>query len=289
MDVPTFLLLLVAAFSCKVAAWGDVGHIVTCMIAESFFKAPTQNAVTDLLSATGLNFSQSCTWADHVKRSYAYRWSAPLHFADTPDNVCGYDDERDCHYFGAKNVCITAAIYNYTSQLEHQHNVTYNLTEALMFLAHFLGDIHQPMHLGFLGDLGGNTILLTWYNRSSNLHRVWDSDIINKALERFYAGSIASMEHDIKKNITVNNLVAISSQWGHCPGEEFTCPVRYAKESIKFACASGYKDAPQNSTLADAYFETRWPIVKLLLARAGVRLANTLNKVLDKRVNIVHE
>ncbi|XP_024517683.1 endonuclease 1 [Selaginella moellendorffii] len=279
------VVLLLAAFSAEVAGWGDIGHIVTCTIAQSLFKAPTQSAVTNLLSVTSLNFSHACLWPDQVKRSYAYSWSAPLHFADTPDNVCGFDDERDCHYFGAKNVCITAAIYNYTSQLEHQHNVTYNLTEALMFLAHFLGDIHQPMHLGFLGDLGGNTILLTWYNRSSNLHRVWDSDIINKALERFYAGSIASMEHDIKKNITAEE----AAKWGHCPGEEFTCPVRYAKESIKFACASGYKDAPQNSTLADAYFETRWPIVKLLLARAGVRLANTLNKVLDKRVNIVHE
>ncbi|XP_024517686.1 endonuclease 3-like isoform X2 [Selaginella moellendorffii] len=202
MDVPTFLLLLVAAFSCKVAAWGDVGHIVTCMIAESFFKAPTQNAVTDLLSATGLNFSQSCTWADHVKRSYAYRWSAPLHFADTPDNVCGYDDERDCHFLGFKNVCCTAAVYNYTSQLENQRLLAYNRTEALMFLSHYLGDIHEPMHMGFLGDLGGNRVRVSWYNRSTNLHQVWDEDIIHTAIPRYYGGSVGVMEHNIRMSIT---------------------------------------------------------------------------------------
>ena len=77
-------------------------------------------------------------------------------------------------------------------------------TVSLMFLAHFLGDIHQPLHCGSVQDYGGNTIAVNWYNRTmTNLHRVWDQDIIEKAMKDYYGNDLSIMTNVIMLNITV--------------------------------------------------------------------------------------
>lgn len=73
-----------------------------------------------------------------------------------------------------------------------------------MFLVHFVGDVHQPLHVGLEADEGGNTIIIHWYRRKTNLHHVWDSNIIETALKDFYRNDQSSMIEAISKNITVN-------------------------------------------------------------------------------------
>jgi hypothetical protein len=74
-----------------------------------------------------------------------------------------------------------------------------------MFLAHFLGDVHQPLHCGSVQDYGGNTIAVSWYNRTmTNLHRVWDLDIIEKAMKDYYGNDLSIMTSVIMLNITVS-------------------------------------------------------------------------------------
>ncbi|KAI9070599.1 hypothetical protein K1719_047438 [Acacia pycnantha] len=94
-------------------------------------------------------------------------------------------------YYGNKDRCVTATIYNYTMQLRSYAGVSsvlkYNLTEALLFLSHFVGDAHQPLHLGFLGDIG-NRVKLRWYDNETNLHQVWDDMIIGSAMKRKLLG-----------------------------------------------------------------------------------------------------
>ncbi|MBA0598932.1 hypothetical protein Gorai_005174, partial [Gossypium raimondii] len=118
-----------------------------------------------------------CVWPDQIRHWYRYRWTSPLHFIDTPDDACSYEYSRDCHdTHGVKDMCVAGAIQNFTSQLEHYREGTsdrrYNMTEALLFLSHFMGDIHQPMHVGFTTDEGGNTIAVRWFRHKSNLHHV---------------------------------------------------------------------------------------------------------------------
>eukprot|EP00268_Persea_americana_P061834 TRINITY_DN7866_c0_g2_i14.p1 TRINITY_DN7866_c0_g2~~TRINITY_DN7866_c0_g2_i14.p1 ORF type:complete len:127 (+),score=10.37 TRINITY_DN7866_c0_g2_i14:341-721(+) len=78
----------------------------------------------------------------------------------------------DCHNpSGEKNMCAVGAINNFTAQLETYGDSSsdkYNLTESLMFLAHIVGDIHQPLHAGFLADLGGNRLRVQWYQELTN-------------------------------------------------------------------------------------------------------------------------
>ncbi|KAH7292784.1 hypothetical protein KP509_29G085500 [Ceratopteris richardii] len=182
---------------------------------------------------------------------------------------------------GLKNRCAAGAIYNYTSQLTEfsSSSSQYNLTEALLFLSHFVGDIHQPLHVGFASDRGGNTIKVYWYNESVNLHHVWDTSIIVTSEERFYNSSLDDLVDDIGQKITEGYWKNETAEWERCSRDDLACPDTYASESIKAACKWAYRNATPGSYLADEYFLTRMPIVETRLAQGGVRLAGILNRI----------
>lgn len=267
--------------------WGQHGHYVTCKIAEGYLSKDAGAAVKELLpeSAEG-ELAAVCSWADLFAVRSHYPWSKDLHFVDTPDFRCNYEYCRDCHdSAGRKNRCATGAIYNYTIQLASacrspSSEMRYNLTEALMFLAHFIGDVHQPLHCGFRGDLGGNKIQLHWYRRKANLHHVWDTSIIDTALDRFYGSNLTNMIETLQKNITEDWSNSLGP-WETCESNRTVCPNPYASESISLACNYAYKNATPGSTLGDEYFLSRLPIVEQRLAQGGVRLAATLNRIFD--------
>ncbi|XP_042498375.1 endonuclease 4-like [Macadamia integrifolia] len=265
-----------------ILAWGKEGHYATCKIAEGLINKEAAAAVKVLLPeyADG-DLAAVCSWADEIR--FHYHWSGPLHYLDTPDFKCNYEYCRDCHdSSGQKDRCVTGAIYNYSEQLTTYQDpilkLKYNLTEALMFLSHFIGDVHQPLHVGFTGDEGGNTIMVHWYRRKANLHHIWDTLIIESALKAFYDSDLAVMIQAIQRNIS-DGWSSDISLWENCVSGYAACPNPYASESISLACKFAYRNATPGSTLEDDYFLSRWPIVEKRLAQGGVRLAATLNRI----------
>ncbi|GLJ36668.1 hypothetical protein SUGI_0737680 [Cryptomeria japonica] len=185
-------------------------------------------------------------------------------------------------------MCLEGAIKNYTSQLatygHKSHGKKYNLTEALLFLSHFMGDIHQPLHVGFTSDRGGNSINLHWYRQKSNLHHVWDTGIIETTMKDFYNNDLEVMIEDVQRNITEIWSKDVST-WEECNTDELACPKLYANESIILACKWAYKDFEEDIVLGDDYFVSRLPIVENQLAKAGIRLAATLNRIFHSTQN----
>ncbi|KAH0863778.1 hypothetical protein HID58_080989 [Brassica napus] len=293
-----------------VRSWSKEGHILTCRIAQKLLEAGPAHAVENLLPdyAKG-DLSALCVWPDQIRHWYKYRWTSPLHFIDTPDHACSYEYSRDCHdQHGLKDMCVDGAIQNFTSQLQHYGEGTsdrrYNMTEALLFLSHFMGDIHQPMHVGFTSDEGGNTIDLRWYRHKSNLHhvrllfssykfeeldyekrlpnkenvKVWDREIILTALKEYYDKDLDLLQEDLEKNITNGLWHDDLSSWTEC-NDLIACPHKYASESIQLACKYGYEGVKSGETLSEDYFDTRMPIVMKRIVQGGVRLAMILNRV----------
>jgi hypothetical protein len=123
-----------------------------------------------------------------------------------------------------------------------------NLTESLMFLAHFVGDVHQPLHVGYEDDEGGNTIIVHWYRRKANLHHVWDVSIIDTAIKDFYNKSMDTMVEALKMNLTGGWSDDIT-HWENCKNKWATCANDYAIESIHDSCNYAYKDVEQDITL----------------------------------------
>ncbi|CAL9153961.1 unnamed protein product [Musa hybrid cultivar] len=277
-------LLILLQFLPGVLSWGKEGHYATCKIAEGLLTQEAITAVKMLLPdyANG-DLASLCSWADEIRHNPRWRWTGPLHYIDTPDFKCNYDYCRDCHDFARrKDRCAAGAIYNYSTQLSYYGLPTseqkYNLTEALLFLSHFIGDIHQPLHVGFTGDAGGNTITVCWYRRKTNLHHVWDNMIIESALKKFYNLNLAVLVETLRTNILEDWSADIPS-WAVCESNQTVCPNLHASESILLACKFAYRNATPGSTLGDEYFLTRLPIVEKRLAQGGVRLAAVLNRI----------
>ncbi|CAM0879128.1 unnamed protein product [Alopecurus aequalis] len=280
------LLLLVSLLAACADAWGKEGHIMTCKIAERYLSEDAAAAVRELLPASaGGELSTMCPWADTVR--FRYHWASPLHYANTP-NVCNFQSSRDCHNSkGVQGMCVVGAINNYTEQLYTYKDSTkssYNLTESLMFLAHFVGDVHQPLHVSFEEDEGGNTIQVHWYRRKANLHHVWDVSIIDTVMKDFYNKDLDTMVDALQMNLT-NGWSDDISHWENCLNKKATCANDYAIESIGLACNYAYKDVTQNVTLGDDYYFTRYPVVEKRLAQGGIRLALILNRIFDKKVD----
>ncbi|CAI0468455.1 unnamed protein product [Linum tenue] len=273
--------LLLLQFVTGALGWGKEGHYAVCKIAEAYLNEDATAAVKELLPeyADG-DLASLCSWADTM--NFRYHWSSALHYVDTPDFFCNYDFARDCHdSSGHRYACVTAAIYNYTDQLKSEyHNpgavTNYNLTEALLFLSHFMGDIHQPLHVGFTSDEGGNTIDLRWFRHKSNLHHVWDREIILQALKDYYDKDVDLLQQAIEGNFTDGLWHDDLLSWRDCD-DLLECPNKYAVESITIACKWGYKGVKEGQTLSDEYFESRMPIVMRRIAQGGVRLAMYLN------------
>jgi hypothetical protein len=175
-----------------------------------------------------------------------------------------------------------------------------------MFLTHFVGDIHQPLHCSRKTDMGGNMIHVhaDWAPKNSllpdaqrrsshhhelNLHAVWDDSIIDRVLEDDYEGFRHAMELDLFDLILQKQLEPEwKSVWIACPdGRRKRCVLQWAEESLDDALEHAYRNAEggnditDGDVLSDLYYRTRLPIVKERLAVAGVRLALTLEIALD--------
>ncbi|GER29896.1 endonuclease 2, partial [Striga asiatica] len=241
------------------------------------------------------NLGILCQWADRIRRQYhrvrrRYRWASELHYINVQDHNCAYKYTRDC--IGRNRVqdrCLSGAINNYTDQLSSYKKAEYNLTEALLFLSHFIADIHQPLHVGYLSDKGGNTINVIWFTRKQNLHHIWDTDIIRKLEGGVNSSNVEDLTRRIQQKIMRKWRRQIRG-WEFCPGRLKTCPNVYAEESIKIACQWAYKEVQPGSVLkvhnfyvrifhADEYYQTRLPVVEMRIAQAAIRLAATLNRI----------
>ncbi|KAL9267155.1 Endonuclease 2-like protein [Drosera capensis] len=271
------LLLLVPA----IHGWGKDGHYTTCKLAESYFTQATSTAVQTLLEPTGAtDLATLCSWADDVREFLP--WSRALHFANVPDDACDFEYSRDCKDSdGNLGRCVVGAIYNYTGQLLDYVNGTqtdYNYTQSLLFLSHFLGDVHQPLHCGHIGDKGGNTIEVYWYNTKTNLHHVWDTSMIYSEEDDFYNQSVDGLVQAINQNMTGVWSSSVQT-WQTCSGSPLPCPSIYANESIKAACQWAYPNVTDGTTLGDEYFDTRYPVVNWQLAKGGARLGALLNLI----------
>src|SRR5690606_8782647 len=112
------------------------------------------------------SLAEAGTWADRIRGDERYNWAAPLHYINLPVTWQTYEPSRDCPSQG----CILKAIETYRAQLADKTLSDRERAEALLFLVHFVEDIHQPMHTGLRDDRGGNDVKVSFYGFETNLH-----------------------------------------------------------------------------------------------------------------------
>ncbi len=163
------LVILITCFT-SVIGWGRDGHIIVADIAQSLLTNETTEFVRlHLPLEINGNMSNVSIWADNIlyentEPNYLnWRWSSPLHYVNTQDWSCVYDRQNDCNWSNGRE-CVDGAIQNYTERLANTELDDIQLEEALKFIIHFIGDVHQPLHGGFASDLGGNGISGRYHN-----------------------------------------------------------------------------------------------------------------------------
>jgi hypothetical protein len=171
MKMPIPLVAAVLSLSFRVThAWGAMGHETIAYIAQDFANPQTATFVQTALGDTSTDFmANAATWADSYRYTSAGAWSKPLHFIDandSPPTSCSVDFARDC----GKGGCVVSAIANFTAQLQDSATSDAELLDAMRFVIHFVGDIHQPLHDEAL-DVGGNSIPVTYDGSATNLVR----------------------------------------------------------------------------------------------------------------------
>ncbi|HKW86671.1 MAG TPA: S1/P1 nuclease, partial [Nitrospiraceae bacterium] len=167
----------------ELRAWGQEGHRIIAAIGESRLQQHAAENVRELLGDGSL--SSIANWADEIRRDRPE--TAPWHFVDIPRDRQEYDPTRDCA-FPHKGDCVVAAIERYQVILADLSRSKQDRAEALKFLIHLVGDVHQPLHC-LKDHEGGTTLDVLFYGERINpfneklwnLHAVWDVGLIQHA------------------------------------------------------------------------------------------------------------
>lgn len=257
-----FLIGFNGSLPANVYAWGPQGHEVVAMIAAKHLTPKAQQAVKQLLGTQTL--ASVANFADAIRNSRPE--TGQWHFVDIQITDTDYDPERDCLETDDNAIqdgdCVVNAIKHFKAVLADTSQSKAKRVEALKFLIHFVGDLHQPLHAADNHDRGGNSVQINFFGQSSNLHKVWDSGLIGRhgltsaqfAAELDESGSSVATFHDgdIEK---------------------------WANESHKLAVTNAYRGIPNNHVLGKTYFNRNLPVVESQLRQGGLRLASILNDI----------
>lgn len=260
LDPSRALFLLFGLTSFSACAFGPDGHRIIADLAQrSLSPTATAHVAALLAGEPETTLVDIANWADEVRKTPAYADTAPLHYVNFPRSSCRYDPARDC----PRGRCVVEAIVRHAATLADAGQPMDTRRDALKFVVHFVGDIHQPLHAGYADDKGGNLFQVYYVGRGSNLHALWDGGILRTARHdwRDYADALAGeLPHE-------------DARWSS------TAPRQWAETSCRLiGSARLYPERP--GRLDTGYVERQRPVVERQLAIAAARLASLLNAVL---------
>jgi hypothetical protein len=257
-----------SAIATNAHAWGDMGHKTVCEIAMAKVKPSTRAAIVKLIKADGQfeSFADACTWPDHPRKR------AEEHFVNLARDASALTD--DC---GVASKCVVTAIAKDFTVLSSSTATADQKAASLKFLGHWVGDVHQPLHVSFEDDRGGNNIKASG-QCGNNLHSAWDTCLVVAAV----GTNVDDAAAQLLTSITQEQIQA----WTQSD------PKQWANESFKITESVQTKycvkhgdscDPPSGSVKIDqAYIDANVPIVKEQLQKAGIRLARLLDKALGE-------
>lgn len=239
-----------------VYAWGFKGHEY---IGESAYEYLTDDAkvwVDAHLNRVGEpSLASAATWADRARGTELGSQLAPMHYANISPNATELDMQRDC----PARRCVIGAAFDALDVLFDPTASADDQADHLRRLSHWIGDLHQPLHLGLEADRGGNTINVIYNGQEENLHRVWDTSLIN--------------EQDLTPPATLartKSLNEVTEDW-------YEAIKDWATESHQLAADYAYSDLTDGDTLSTEYLQDAHRITEQQLTAASQRLAQLLN------------
>lgn len=254
------LLVAVLLISHLAFCWGLTGHRVVAEIAQQHLSSKARKEIKKLFGSESLAWWSN--WPDFIKSDSTWNHASSWHYIDLPGHTSKEEFITGLKALTRKN--LYTQIQDMVAQLKDKSLPVKQRQEALRFLVHFMGDLHQPLHVGRDEDQGGNKIVVYWFDKKTNLHSLWDSMLIDYQQYSYseYAKllDIASKE-DVKK-------------WQSGTLEDWFYESHAVSDMI-------YDATPNESKLSYKYNFQFQHVLDEQLLKGGLRLAAVLNAAFE--------
>ncbi len=245
-----FFILLFFSFQITFG-WDKTGHRIVAQIASRYL---TKNAKLQIKKLIGHeDLSRISNWADEIKSDPKWSHSYDWHYCTIPNG----ERYKTGQYKGKA----IEKSKDFIKNLQNQNLPKTDKIVALKFLVHLIGDLHQPLHVGNGTDRGGNDYKVTWFGEETNLHRVWDSHLIDlqKLSYKEYSDYLLlDIDYGDIRKLQADSLMTII----------------YESQNLRVQC---YKIS--NNNLSWEYFYKNKALLEKRLLEGGMRLSGILNRV----------
>ncbi|SDT65507.1 S1/P1 Nuclease [Mucilaginibacter mallensis] len=239
-------------------AWGTTGHRICGQIAESYLTPKAREAVHAILGHESIAIASN--WADFIKSDPSYSYLSSWHYIDLnkaytyPELVDFLNQDTNVDAYTKLNFLI--------GELKKKDISKPNRLLYLHMLIHIIEDVHQPMHVAHADDKGGNDFKVTWFNNPTNLHSVWDSQLIDFQ-QLSYTEYATAINHTNPAEVT---------EWQSAPISKWLFESNQIAEIL-------YTDIKPEDNLSYKYNFSHIDTLNRQLLKAGVRLAGILNQI----------
>ncbi len=261
----TLSILLI--WSSPAEAWGPNGHRIVAQIAEKRLSSVAKKEIVRLIGPVPLALVS--TWADEIKSDPSWQHASPWHYINVPPDQAVETARR------SSRGDVIEAIGRFEGVLRDRQANRQDQAEALKFLVHLVADVHQPLHVGYASDRGGNDVRVRWFGKNTNLHAVWDEHLI-EGQKLSYTEFVAFIDQKVmRRKLSSAGLRVDSSVIHWVRDSRSLLPAVY-----DFRNASSGNQIPN---LGYDYVFRNMEHVKSQLLIAGYRLAYLLNDIFKDR------
>lgn len=250
--VITFFLVVNIGFASE--DWGKTGHRAVGEIAEGYLNRKAKKEISKLLNGHSLAFVSN--YADAIKSDRKYDAYKPWHYVSFPFGAKYHEHPK------SEAGDIIVAIEKCINVLKDENSSNADKTFYLKMLVHFMGDLHQPLHIGLAEDKGGNDFHVRWFKDGTNLHTVWDSKMID-----FYGMSYTELAANTDK---LSKIEYEKIKSGNV--------IDWMYES-RALCEEIYENTEVGQKLGYRYMYEYTHEMRSQLQKGGIRLAKLLNEI----------
>jgi hypothetical protein len=250
------VLIFLISYSTVLASedWGRNGHRATGEIAQKHLTRKAKKQIKKLLD--GASLALVSTYADEIKSDDAYRQYGPWHYVNFPFGGTYEASEKNTRGD------IIVAIKTCVAVLKAKNSTSEEKAFHLKLLVHFIGDLHQPLHIGLAEDKGANDFQVRWFDEGTNLHSVWDTKMI-ESFNMSYSELATNDSSFSKEEVVVIKKGSV---------------IDWMNES-RSLCEKIYKTTNTGDKLGYNYMYDYFPVVRQQLEKGGIRLATLLNEI----------
>lgn len=248
-----FVLILMSLFVVTGSfGWGVTGHRAIGLVAEKHLSAKAKKKLKLLMGQESL--AMMSTWMDEVRSDSLYNYTADWHWVTIETGKSYAESPKN------PNGDVIMTLERLIAELKTKKLDRKIEMEYIKMIVHLVGDIHQPLHVGCCDDRGGNSVKVKWFRNETNLHSVWDSNMIDDT-KLSYTELAGALEEP---------TAGVLAQWQKATVRD------WAAESMTYR-RQVYSVGDGN--LSFKYSYKNLDTVKLRLAQAGIRLAGVLNEI----------